>query len=594
MVLDIPGRVHAEADSASLAQAGGPPETAGTGTLTLRNGWMQKDGDERVEFDTATLAATVDPRDPTTHPTSITWTGLSAPLGVGHVTAASATTSLAPGAGWLASSLAVAPCACDDGKPTAVTLSARTASIPGEDQPAFVLIRGGIVRLFTVPVLPLPPVRIPLDPDRFRLLLPEAGYGTSGLSASLSGQGSVDRWRLTGGPAWRQDRGFRAQLEAKGPSPEQDRLGGHSAGALGWDSETGTLRGAVSTEGGVVTGSPSLRVGWDADVQTDTAYGDDYGLDWVARGLPRQEQRAVVALGSDRLGVGRLALHGVTDDEGRWPLEMVETRLRKAWDLSQASDNTATIALRTAFAGWGTSWDELRPMGEVGAEAYGSWSAGPLRFAGRADGALLALSSDESGGSAGGTASAELPMWTGRLQLWPGLVSTGHMLAAPEQGSPVEQYAFLGAGTRADLVAGPWLFVASGHAGRDEQGWTGRVTADLEGPVHLALRAGRRQQGAEAGFTSRPFSVALGTVHRPPDTTEEGGWLVWGSADVRVSRLRFGGGASTPVGTGAPRQLWSARALAGYDDGCSRLLLTVAESPDRGFPDLGVRLEVKR
>ena len=40
--------------------------------------------------------------------------------------------------------------------------------------------------------------------------------------------------------------------------------------------------------------------------------------------------------------------------------------------------------------------------------------------------------------------------------------------------------------------------------------------------------------------------------------------------------------------------MWSSRGLVGYDDGCTRLLLTAALSPDRTFPDLGVRAEVRR
>ncbi len=574
------GDVHAEADAAVLSDG---PEGR---RLVLYSGWMQRGTQPRVQFDTATL----------TPAPSVEWAGLSTSAGTGQLTADSATSSAA---GLSAEGLRYAPCTCDDGRPTALTLSAKSAEIghDADGNAIFVLVRGGTVRLFDVPVLPLPHVRVPLDPDRFHLLIPEVGYGTPGLSASMRGQIGFDGWRVTGGPAWRQDRGGRLELDAKGPAPGVDQLGGSGSGAVGYDPITGTVRGAVTSRGGVVasggaapggdrpgSGAPDLRLAWDADWTSDTAYAEDYGSDWVSRGLPRQEQRAVLGFGPARLSLDRATSLSSPEGALTRPIEQIEARVRK-----EVGSGATAIALRAAVGGWGVDAADLAPLGELGLDARGAWSGGPLRFSGAVDGAARGTTGEGLVGLGRGSASAELPMWTGRLQLWPGVVSAGHATARPDGVlGQVDGNAFVGAGTRADMVVGDWLFTGSGHVGQDEQGWTGRATLDLDGPVHLALRAGRRQQGGEIGLLTQPVSVSVGGLHRTADDQ----LIAWGSADLHLSRFRVGGSLSTPLGTGSP--MWSSRLLAGYDDGCTRLLVTAALSPDRDFPDLGLRAEVRR
>ncbi len=570
VAVDIPSALHAEADRATLVTEGD------TRTLTLTRGWMQRPGSERVDFDTATLT------EPASGAPQVLWTGLTAPMGQGKLSALSAQTTLSPGAPWSASTLTFAPCACTDGKDTAVTISAREATV----EPAFLLVKGGVVRVFRVPVLPLPALRIPLAPNRFHLLLPELGYGTPGFSAAVLGQGGVDGWTLTGGPAWREDRGFRGEIAAKGPGPGTV-LGGSGSAALGWDGETGSVRGAVASTAGVDRPG-GLRTAWEGAWQSDASYAEDYGPDWVARGLPREEQRAVVGL-----GIGRLAIHGVTDStDAVAPLEMVQTRLRKEWSENPNSRTVATVGLRGALAGWGSSWDALRPLLSVGADSHGAWSGGPLRMSGAVDGELRALDEADVQGLGTGSATAEVPMYTGRLQLWPGLYGTGRVRATPNAitGATTEEHGFVGVGSRADLVSGPWLLSGEAHVGQDELGWTARGSAALDGPVHLAVRAGRRQQGGEIGLSTTPASLSAGVVHAlAADGTET--LLTWGSADLRLHRARLGGSMSTPVGVPA---LWTARAFAGYDDGCSSLLVTAALSPDRALPDFGLKLQVRR
>ncbi len=565
---------HVEADSAVYTDS-----PAGR-SVQLGAGFIDRASSPRLVFQSATWRP----------PADFTVATLSTPAGGGVLTATSAS---ATAAGVAAEGLRFAPCSCDDGHPTALTLGARSAELQRDDAGAwaFVLLRGGTVRLFDYPVLPLPPLRVPLDPDRLHLLLPELGYGTPGFSANLHGQVGFDGWRVTGGPDWRQDRGGRLEIAAAGPGAALDRLGGSGSAVVGYDAATGTVRGAVSSRAGVVVqGEPNgdarghdLRVAWDVDVLSDAAYADDYGSDWVSRGLPRQEQRGTLAYGPLRVAVD----HATEVDR---PLEQVEARFRT--EVTSVDDTL--IAARAAVGGWGVDPADLAPLAELGVDAHSAWAAGPVRVQGAGDARVRAIGPGGDGGTTAalglGRANAlvEVPMWTGRLQLWPGFSASANATANPATLRDIEDHVFVGAGSRADLVIGDWLFAGSAHAGQDEVGWTGRATVDVDGPVHLGARVGRRQQGGEVGLGTHPVSGTVGLVHRTADDQ----LITWASIDLRASRFRVGGSLSTPVGSPSPA--WSSRAFAGYDDGCTRLLLTAALSPDRDFPDLGVKAEVRR
>lgn len=558
LTISAPGW-RAEATTGTLVQR------ADAQTLTLGAGWLERAGQPRVRFDSATLAGAPGARWLAAEPWSVSATAVDLAVGAGELQAGAATTSAADPR-WQVQDATWTPCACTDGGPPALTLTARSATLT----PEVVVVHGGVVRVFGLPVVPLPPARLPLDPDRFRLLLPELGYGAPGLSAALRGQGGVAGWRVTGGPAWRQDRGLRAELAATGPAPGSGALGGEAGGALGWDAATGTVRGAASSTAGVVVdaGARSLRAAWDAAWQSDADYAADYGTDWIRRGAPRTEQRAVLALGP-----ARLALHGADATDA--PVEAVEARVRREW-----GGPGAAWAPRVAFGGVGLGWQTLGPLGEVGMDARASGTRGALHAELAGDAAAQATAAGARVGAAG-RGALELPMWTGRLQLWPGVTAEGH------GASDAAARGFVGAGTRADVVSGDWLLSASAHAGTDERGLTGRAEADLDGPVHLTLRAGRRQQAGTLGLTTHAMSWTLGGAHR----TADGQWLGWGQADLHVGRLRLGGGVSTPIGVPAA---WSARGLVGYDDGCTRLLVSAAMAPDRPLPDMGLTLTVRR
>ena len=559
--------IHIEAASGTLVQTVQTVQSGATDTLTMSSGWLQRGTEPRVAFTSAEVSS-----DPA-HRWRIEGTDIAMPAGRGKLTAARASLVEDAPAG-LASGVILEPCICEDGKPTAITLYARDVEIHTD----FVRIEGGAIRVFTVPIVPIPTVRVPLDPDPFRMLLPEIGYGTPGLSANLRGQFGLEGWKVAAGPAWRQDRGFRAEALASGPAPDVNQLGGAGSAVIGWDAITGEVRGAVnSTAGVVVEGADrDLRAAWDVAWQTDPDYAQDYGLDWVNRGLPRQEQRAVLGLGP-----ARFAIHGVSETPR--PLEMVETRLRQ-----EIGDNHAAIAGRTALGGWGTSWQRLAPLGELGLDARGSWTYGAFHLEGNADVAARATErwQDVAGTSSG---AVEVPMWTGALQLWPGVIATGNGRVQSTEINPVA-HGFVGAGTRADAMFGDYLLTASGHAGVDETGPTARASVDLDGPLHLALRAGRRQQAGEVGVNLEAVTLRLGGVHQ----TARGQWIAWAATDVHLHRMRLGAALSTPVDSSSSEPEWTARFYGGYDDGCTQLLVTAAMAPDRELPDLGLKFVVRR
>ncbi|MBM4393693.1 MAG: hypothetical protein FJ090_21415, partial [Deltaproteobacteria bacterium] len=185
------------------------------------------------------------------------------------------------------------PCACADDEPPMLSFrAARVAPIDAE----VAVIRGGAIEVFRVPLVPVPYWPVLLDPRRFRLLLPELGYGEPGVSARWHGRAGLGDYWFEGGPAFRQDRGLRGELGVEGPLKAQ--------GELGYDGIDGRVRGAIATEGGFAgdwTGRADRasgtglgeRAAWEATVLGDAAYAEDYALAYVDRGVAYRESRAV-------------------------------------------------------------------------------------------------------------------------------------------------------------------------------------------------------------------------------------------------------------------------------------------------------------
>lgn len=529
---------------------------------------------------------------------------------------------------WSAEGARVVPCPCADGGPPALTFSAARIEVVPE---RVVIIHGGLARVFDVPVLPVPYWRVPLDPRRFRVLLPEVGWGEYGTSAKVAGRFGVGDWFVEAGPAWRQDAGFRGEVEVTGP-------GVRGEGALGWDTEVGALRGAAATRGGF---DGVARVGWDATWISDAAYLDDYAVDYVTRGVAWRESRLV----ANALG-GALAADAWLPDDGsvgslvrlrggpRFAVGGVDVRPRLGVEVVGGLGGALT-PVAEAGAGFTTTrtlpWLQVEARGDLAGRAAfvdgglsatipGVTSDNWFTTASDADpgfvgGALLTVDpwgegfaagplarwgAGGSGVSAHAAMSAAVPVWStlgpARLQWWPGV-------RAEARG------AWLADGTQADAArAGPAARVSTGWSagtvGLDaavlHDGATWRPAAALDVAterVSARLRYAPDVQVGEVRWSPGALTLTGGAAHAdglagsPDDGVPATLWLGWADASVRWRRLRVGGGAAWDLGRGA---FSGADARLGYDDGCAAVGVSARFSPDRPLPDLGLSATLRR
>lgn len=537
----------------------------------------------------------------------------------------------------------VEPCACPDGGRPALTFRAAHAEVvPGRA----VVLRGGTVRVFEVPVLPVPYWRILLDRDRFHLLFPELSYGDDGVGAWWEGEGTVDGWTIRGGPAFLQDRGLRAVASTTGPL-------GTASGELGWDWAEARVRGIGVTKGGwdgAGSGSPapprsallptrSGRFAWDVAVASDAAYADDYAVDYVARGVAWRESRAVAEWGPFRV------LQDVPNDESVGTL--VAGRAR--WEFGRrrayaVAPRVEVAAVGGVAAGEGTESAESGLSPGVVALAGIDWRVAGTTAAGVLHGelsgdagvqGLLAGDPFAPGPYVRADARLDVPMWGElagwRIQAWvggfgsvdvgaapasPGESSTyssgdGGGLAAPFLG--VDGFArivdpppmtYAGPSVRAEAIGDGGVIRGEAVAGWSEVGFSPRGTLTVRtGPLQTDLRADRRLQSAQLSGHFGVVSPSVGAVRLDGDvvlsaapvpdepTPQSDLLLTWADLDVHPGRLRVGGGLSWDFeGAGFS----GAMARLGYDDGCSSALLTAAFSPDRAVPTVGLKATLRR
>ncbi|MFN7145297.1 MAG: hypothetical protein ACK4YP_16105, partial [Myxococcota bacterium] len=303
---------------------------------------------------------------------------------------------LAVGERWEATGATVVPCQCDDGGPPALSFRAARVTVVPEE---VVIVRGGVVRVFAVPVLPVPYWRVPLDPKRFRLLVPEVGWGEYGPAAKIEGRGGVSLggadWFLQGGPAWRADTGFRGELAVTGPNVV-------AQGALGWDREVGAVRGVGASRGGV---DRKVRAAWDVAAVSDADYLADYAVDYVARGVEWRESRGVFAFAD-----GGLTLDAWVPDDGS---AGSVTRSRSAWEIGRG--RAAAITPRFVLDAVGVAGDPLLGVAEVGVGMRAAGGTAWLRGEARGDvaGRLAFLNRDTAATIAPPTFPTPVPdAWT--------------------------------------------------------------------------------------------------------------------------------------------------------------------------------------
>lgn len=473
---------------------------------------------------------------------------------------------------WAADRASLWPCACADGGAPALTLGAREAEVePGE----VVVARGVTVRLFGVPVGWVPRVRVAMAPERFRVGVPELGWGDEGVAVAWSGGATIDGWRVDGGPALLSGRGVRARARVDGPWAD-------GRGEVGWDWETESWRGALRSVGGR---HDRVRLGWDVDAQSDPDYADDYDVDYVTRGVAWRVSRGTVGWGPERFSVD-------LPDDGGADARVVQ-RLR------YEVGGPVAVAPRTEL-GWvgSTATGTGNGVALGGVDARFRHTLGPVSVGLGGDGGGWLGTAGEAGAFARGEAEATLAIWgevgRKRVQGWLGGRASGDAWT----GSRVYGD---GLGLRTVDPPPPW---AAGPVGRAETGLGGTVVAAEAwgrwteagfepvgqarvsgGPVTLEARAEAARQWGRV-------RVDLGGVDLGGGVLHDGGLaLGWGDAGLGWRRARGGGSLAWDLGAGS----WSgAGARLGYDDGCVAVGVSAAFSPDRALPDLGVKVELRR
>lgn len=476
------------------------------------------------------------------------------------------------------------PCHCADGGRPALSFRARAIELLDA---RVAVIHGGTVRVFDVPVLPIPYWREPLDPKALRVLFPQVGYGTPGWSASEHVRFGVGPEMIELGPAWRQDRGARGELSLDGPVDLD--------GALGWDAATASVRGAAVTRGGFA--DARRRVGWDVTVQSDADYAVDYGPSWVDRGVAWHDSRLTAGWGPVR-ATGWLPDDGSVGDygsvrvrpelgEGTWA---VAPRLE-----ARVGDGLAVLA--GADGRFSRTWTALHV--DLQADAAADLAAPTLALASGAAAAPMTP-------AAAAVARVELPFWAEvgprPVQLFAGARAelavgdaawlsvptalAGSTAAAASGTATTALTAAVGPDLRAATVLGDVVLSGDGALLVDDQGAllpTATVTASGE-TLSIRAEASPARQLAEVQ-THGLVALDLGAL-AAADTA-----LGWADVTLHPGRLLVGGGVSRGF---AADDLLSGAARLGYDDGCSSLVLTAAFSPDRALPDFGAQLVLRK
>lgn len=516
---------------------------------------------------------------------------------------------------WEATDATVVPCQCADGGPPALSFRAARITVVPEE---VVIIHGGVARIFSIPVLPVPYWREPLDPHRFRLLIPELGWGEYGPTAKIEGRGGVGDWYLQGGPAWRADAGVRAEATLTGPGTKAE-------GAIGWDAEVERVRGAFASRGGV---DERARVGWDVAYVSDAAYLDDYSVDYVARGVAWRDSRAVVGLFD-----GDATLDAWLPDDGSLG-SLARLRARHTFGRGTAR-LTPRLGIEAIGALDGDVLGEVTPVAELGVGGAATGGLPWLALEGRADLAgRAAFGADGLVGDLPGVddgfweppTSFGPPLWPdparwgdglagGPLERW-GVGSTG-VLGTAAASAAVPVWSTLGAariqwwpGVRAEARAGVWLDgevdadwragpsvrattgFASGGVGVDAAllhdgfGWQPAAALDVHtGTLAARVQADPAVQAGEVRWTPGVVGLGAGSAHAGEL------WLAWGDAALALGRFRTGGGVAWDLGGAA---FSGAEARVGYDDGCASATVTARFSPDRAVPDFGFAATLRR
>lgn len=564
--------------------------------LVLTNGVWYRPGSE-LQFDSATIHLRA--REGTVSGAKVVFGGAIL----------EATALAVKGEDAAATDATLLPCACDDGLPPAVRFTAKHIDVVDAK---VAVVRGGVVRIFTVPVVPVPYWRVPLDPDAFRLSVPEIGYGDPGLSARWHGTWGVGDYRFDAGPAWRQDRGGRIEAGVDGPV----RL----KADLGWDDVSQTVRGGLATDGGFagdwagdvrMGGDNPLRdrFAWDASVLSDSNYAEDYGVAYVDRGVLFRESRVVGQVGALRLSGwlpdtkvegGTFADFGFAPRFGSAYASVTPTVGLGLVGAAAPSGLDSTEAEASDGVLGSTGLEGLLSAG-LAARASRTW--GPVHGEAKADGYLLANPAEIATPRAVTTAEAraELATWgdgpLGRFTLFPGVVGrsgwmrdeAGLSAFSGGVGPSVRAQSRLLNTIATVSVAGLW----------DGSTLSPEVAVDVVGEK-AALRATVADDAQAAEIRGgKDLTGRLGFLHVGSE------WFTFGEVGAHLGRFVSGVGLTLdPVADALDARVIDlgdanvaidgVTGRVGYDDGCSAFVLTAALAPDRDLPDFGAQIVLRK
>ena len=178
-------------------------------------------------------------------------------------------------------------CLCDS-PPWSVSAASAEGTIGDE-----LILNGARFRVCDVPVLPVPRLRIPLNPRTPRVMLPEGGMigGSPWVSLPVFVPVGSSTDLVLAPEVW-IERGYRQRVGWKSPF-------GNGTAILGQEEVGGPLRGLFDVDGASDDGL--FRAGVDSQWMSDDAYLRDFGEDYWTRSTPWAEQRMLVGVGPVRL-----------------------------------------------------------------------------------------------------------------------------------------------------------------------------------------------------------------------------------------------------------------------------------------------------
>lgn len=475
-------------------------------------------------------------------------------------------------------------CACD--RPP-WEVEAREVRVRLDDVAYF---KGGWISICEVRLIPVPLGSVPLAERRSGLLVPRLGYGEDGLLLGapvyLTLGPAAD---LTLTPELRSERGARALAELRYALPREQ--GGALGLAGGWDWRTEAARGALRLSHRQAEGR--LRLGAEALVWSDPAYGADYGDSLLSRRAPWTEALLHAAYGplrlesdtfQDDLPLGQRPMGAVVSTAGPLgPLALLaEGRLDAFGDAPDAgslADPEARARARARLSG-GRELGVLRVEGALEARAT-SWLDGAPWGEGR-----------------GGLGLA-LPLWAPRpggvLILEPGLGLEGALaLGEPDLRRPD------------DALPPPWAlgpalsFRRVGLSGVPVSGWVELPWTEegLDPRGALRLGVGHWEARAQAALALSEGQIAWDDGRlRAAVGAAVAGSLAQARGELaadlpgRLALLRPSWRGLVDVAEGALLSQTLGLRLGPACD-CLELEASATFSEDRALPELGLRLDV--